>query len=152
MSIEYLAGYVDADGYFGLASVNIKSGKRRGYGYLYPQIQVGGVVRAPLEALAQEFGGKLFVKSTRRLNEQPMLVWMLSGRKRLEPVIRQLEPHLLVKRRQAQLLLRYFRECYRDRATWPRLSQSEHERRGVYKRLLSRLKRGDITLPPLTDH
>ena len=138
--IEYLAGYIDADGYLGLAPVTRPDRPR----YLYPQLQVGGIVRSPLDALQKEFGGTIHPKMDRRKTEQQMFLWHLSGKARLEPVLQALLPYLLVKQSQARLLLRYFRECYRPQATWPRLTQTERERREVYKQLLSRLKQGDI--------
>ena len=137
--LRYLAGYFDADGFVGMMTKH-----QRGRSYYYPQLEVGGIRRAPLDLFVQTFGGTLQRKVNHsRPQEQQMMKWHLSGR-RCEPVLQALAPYLLVKQRQALLVLRYFRECYRAQRTWPRLTSRETERRVVYKCLLTRLKRGDI--------
>lgn len=103
--LGYLAGILDGEGHLGLV------GRRKtwadGIGvYLRPIVQIGQAKRGMLDHIANVVGtGCLAIHGTRiffNLRFYPgTLRWLLP----------QLIPHLVVKRRQAEILIRFLDEC-----------------------------------------
>lgn len=99
LSIRYAAGFVDGEGCIDMHFRRRSSG-RHGYS---PRLTVGQRTRPVLDLLAERFGGK--VKPHPRPKGE-VYIWHVYGAEALE-VIKELEPFLIVKRDQAQEILKF---------------------------------------------
>ena len=98
-SLAWAAGFIDGEGCIA-APVRLRDRNRRDYGLA---LYVGQVDPAPLHVLAGLFGGNVTPRKTaagRRL----IYMWRINGSK-AEAALRRLLPHLIVKRRQAEIAL-----------------------------------------------
>tara|TARA_R110002072_G_scaffold151470_2_gene300799 strand:- start:11040 stop:11474 length:435 start_codon:yes stop_codon:yes gene_type:complete len=96
----YLAGLVDGEGSIGLY--------RTGGKYFRPSLAIGMVgskEQAVLQQLARLHGGQF--RTEYRQDGQIVHRWTLTTVKTIEPVLRRLIPHLLLKQDQAKLLLHW---------------------------------------------
>ena len=98
----YLAGIMDSDGSFRVEKRNVA-------GMLHPQyrINVRCAQVAPsraVELLARTFGGGISIRHDSRSMARDLVVWSLHDRSAV-PAITSLLPHLIVKQREAWLLL-----------------------------------------------
>jgi len=101
-SAAYLAGFIDAEG-----SVRLTKDHFAGWNPQYgARVQVCNTNRIVLEDLRRTFGGVITYQSRRsvRWKDSYQLVW--TGRK-VEPLLRAVEPHLRLKRRNARIVMRF---------------------------------------------
>ena len=101
-SAEYLAGFIDAEG-----SVRLTKDHFAGWNPQYGvRVQVCNTNRIVLEDLRQTFGGVITYHPRRsvRWKDSYQLVW--TGR-RVEPLLRAVEPHLRLKRRNARIVMQF---------------------------------------------
>jgi len=101
-SVEYLAGFVDAEGCLRLTKVHF-AGWNPQYG---ARVQLSNTNRMVLEHVQRTFGGILTYQSSRRFGwkDSYQLVW--TGR-RVEPLLVAVEPFLQIKRRHARIVMRF---------------------------------------------
>lgn len=93
LTLAYLGGIVDGEGYIGV--------KRTGRRY-HARLQVGMVERHAIDVLRETFGGSLTIEQHGRL--RPIHRWHVSDRQ-AEQALRSLLPYLRVKRDQAIVVL-----------------------------------------------
>lgn len=118
---EYIAGFVDGEGYFGLVkkmdSPSIKrKGKDNHYGYYYtPVLKISQVVKHDLvlKEICKFIGYGIFWNSKKNywaksghLNSNPVTSLEFRGMKRVIPIAKKLLPHLIVKKKQAELIIK----------------------------------------------
>lgn len=103
-SVEYLAGFIDAEGCLRLTKV-LFAGWNPQYG---ARVQVSNTNRTVLEDLQHSFGGIITNHPRRALGwkDEYQLLW--TGRK-VEPLLRVAGPYLRIKQRQARIVLRFLR-------------------------------------------
>ena len=90
----YLAGYIDADGFFGIYGKYIGTGR----------IGVTNCCKPTLDWLQATFGGRVSVQREAQGNWRRCWSWILGGRKTVE-LCEQLLPYLKEKQPRAQCLL-----------------------------------------------
>jgi len=101
-SAKYLAGFIDAEGCVRLTRDHF-AGWNPQYG---ARVQVCNTNRSVLEDLRRTFSGVITCQPGRsvRWKDSYQLVW--TGR-RVEPLLRTVEPYLRIKRRNAQIVMRF---------------------------------------------
>jgi hypothetical protein len=125
----YLAGFLDGEG-----CLTIGRARREGYrsGWTYVALMmVSNTDLAGLECIAEMSGnGKIQLQDKRGKPTHKTLYRLIFGAKQIRHLLPQVQPHLLIKRRQAELLMafldlkesgqyrtdEYWRECERLRA------------------------------------
>jgi hypothetical protein len=101
MTFEWLAGFVDGEGWIGL-STRTHGGRT----YKYARLHVSNTHHATMRKLHRIFGGRLYLrKKSKNVNWKQTMEWMVNGQEALH-LLRKLLPHLTVKRKAAQLVLR----------------------------------------------
>jgi hypothetical protein len=106
VSPEYIAGLLDADGWFCVGQRSCKSNKL-GIA-LDAMIGCSMTTREPLDKLAIRYGGK--VQGPRKLknpNAKPQYRWVVRGTQKVEAVLFDVLPYLVIKREQAEVLQQF---------------------------------------------
>ena len=113
ISPEYIAGFIDGEGYFGLVK---KARKDCIGGYHYtPVLKITQVTKHEkvLQEICNFIGYGIFWKSKKnywkrvgKVNCSPITSLEFRGMKRVIPIAKQLEPYLIVKKEQARLLMK----------------------------------------------
>ena len=98
--IAWAAGFMDGEGYIGITRC---LDRRTGRLYYRVQVDVGQVHREPIALFQELFGGTIGHRTNKK---QGCWNWRKFGKEACE-VIRILLPYLVVKRRQAELVLEY---------------------------------------------
>jgi len=101
-SVEYLAGFMDAEGCLRLTKTQFEGWNPR----YAARIQLSNTNRRVLDDLRQKFGGILMNHPRRNLRwkDEYQLVWI--GRT-VEPILRAIAPYLRIKRKHARILLQF---------------------------------------------
>jgi len=107
-SVIYAAGLIDGEGHLGLARIRAEIKRNESVQYR-PTIKMKMVDRPPLDFLVTLFGGTVHPHPYDAPNRDQW-EWRISGWNRVSCALRELQPYLLVKERQARLLLRLGRE------------------------------------------
>ena len=118
---EYIAGFIDGEGYFGLVrkmdSPRIKTkGKDNHYGYYYtPVLKISQVAKHDfvLKEICNFIGYGIFWKSKKnywekrgQFNANPVTSLEFRGMTRVIPIAKKLLPYLIVKKAQAELIIK----------------------------------------------
>lgn len=145
-SIEYLAGFLDADGCITIVATRPRT-LQRGW-TLSPshrlRVIVVGVDPRPLIAFQRRWGGRVYRQPGAKPHHKVEWSWHLELRKG-EP-LQDMLPFLLVKQTEARLGLRFLREC--GSGAGHRISEALLSRREWYRRAMQRLKqRETVQLP-----
>ena len=102
----YLAGIVDGEG-------SLLLHKHRQYGrstYQFrPRLSVGNTHRGLMEEMQRRHGGTLISVGRRQPHHKDMYHWRVFAIPELVKLIPKIRPHLIVKARQADLLLEFLR-------------------------------------------
>lgn len=109
INIDYIAGFIDGEGYIGLIK---KSSKVCTLGYYYtPVLKITQVTQNDfvLKEIKKFMGYGNFSFDKRSVNpkQRNKSCLEIRGAKRVIPVIKKLFPHLIVKSKQAKLILDY---------------------------------------------
>lgn len=151
----YLAGLIDGEGYIGITKTRRPKWKGRMDIELTPRIQINMTrARDLLEELAERYAGKVYVHMITNKKSHwvaPDMLFIRQSEEKITKFLQDILPYLRVKRRQAELLLEYFR--YRS----PHGLNSEKnlpEQFRIYNELkaLNWHKRGKPKLLRLEDH
>lgn len=131
---QYIAGFIDGEGYLGIIK---KTSKVCTLGYYYtPVIKIAQISRNDevLIAIQKFIGhGNLEPRKSNLKNAADSTSLEFRGMKRVTPIAKKLLPYLIVKKKQAQILLKF-----------SRLS-SDEERTELYNRIRLLNKRGLAT-------
>ncbi|HDO20099.1 MAG TPA: hypothetical protein ENG81_01050 [Candidatus Bathyarchaeota archaeon] len=142
ISKQYIAGFVDGEGYFGLIK---KSSKVCTRGYYYtPVLKIAqackndGVLRAIKEFIG--YGNLEFRKSLKpNISDSSSLEFR--GMKRVVPIIDKLLPYLIVKKKQAELL-KEFSKIKIGRTGYSYDIETDRKRTEIYHKVRFLNKRG----------
>jgi hypothetical protein len=99
--LGWAAGFIDGEGYIGIVRQMTK-----GRWYYRPAIDVGQSRPAPILLLRELFGVGRIVKQV-ACNGTDFYHWALTGPVQINEVLTQLLPHLVVKKQQAELVLKF---------------------------------------------
>jgi len=117
---EYIAGFVDGEGYFGVVRKmdppRIKKRRPNYNGYYYtPVLKISQVAKHKevLTEICKFIGYGIFWKSKKKywekrgqFNANPVISLEFRGMKRVIPIAKKLLPYLIVKRKQAELIIK----------------------------------------------
>ncbi len=113
---EYIAGFIDGEGYFGLVKKNdskslVNKGRGNHYGYYYtPVLKITQVTQneAVLNKIAEFIGCGIYWRGKNNSHSNARRVSSLEfrGMKRVIPIAKILLPYLIVKKKQAELIIR----------------------------------------------
>ena len=133
----YLAGVLDGEGTF-----IIRRGRDATHGYKFQAVvRVTNTSWELIAWLHATFGGNVVRERDRRPNRKPCWLWSLDGGTLVVPVVQQVLPYLRVKRRQAEVVL----EFYKVRNPFgKRVSYGEWARRAALREDLCLLNRKGI--------
>ena len=105
---QYIAGFIDGEGYLGIVK---KTSKLCHSGYYYtPVLKVAQVTRndAVLKSIKQFLGlGNLEYRITKKKNSSNSTSLEFRGMKRVTPIVEKLLPYLIVKKKQARILIEF---------------------------------------------
>ena len=104
ISLEYLAGLVDADGHLGINKAKPSLAYRTVNPTYKTTLSVSNVYFPIIEQLREQFGGSITTMKARSDKHRVCYQWILQSRS-LEPLLSELIGHLRIKNRQAGLLL-----------------------------------------------
>ena len=129
----YMAGIIDGEGTVRIA----KSIPKNGRVHYSPNVQVSMVDKEPLQLFAVLYGGNITLQKPAKEGYQPVYNWQASNKDRAEKLLTDVRPYLLIKKRQADLLLEFISVFPRY---GPRGSNSESEKEIYYDlcRILNR--------------
>ena len=102
--LAWAAGFIDGEG---CVSVAKSSRKGQPLPYYRADLSASNTVRAPLEKLSSMFGGRIVTVRASVGNRRTSYAWKTSGTAKTAEVLRLLLPCLLVKKRQAELVLEF---------------------------------------------
>lgn len=133
ISIEYLAGFIDGEGWLGTMGRG-KQGKRTHYGSPVPLLGIANTKREVLDLIKESFPNTSKIFTMWRDPKRPewaqayQLRFYSTGLREYLPL---LIPHLIVKRRQAEFMLRYVTMLERkapgakNRSPWTQYEQKQ---------------------------
>lgn len=117
--IIYLAGLIDGEGCIGAYNVRSKSDVKRAQNYV---VNLRVVMKTPkaIKLLHEVFGGCLNVYSNKGPGKLgPYFSWQLRASKCVA-ALKELLPHLLEKKDQAETAIEYHELCLKQRKSWER--------------------------------
>jgi hypothetical protein len=104
LELPYVAGIFDGEGYVTINKYHHPSGKHIRYQLL---VGIGMVDKPVIEAISKQFGGMLTsYKSPKKVTHRRVFEWRVSS-KAAVPFLRAVQPWLIVKRDQVELVLRF---------------------------------------------
>ena len=146
ISPQYIAGFIDGEGYFGIVK---KNDKRFGMDYYYvPVLKISQVTqnREVLDAIKEYLGYGIFWegKNTTNANGRRVSSLEFRGMKRVFPIVKKLYPYLIVKKKQAEILLEYSKlPVYTfNRKGEPKMVELDKKRTALYERIRACNHRG----------
>jgi len=104
MERAYLAGFLDAKARF---TAHIAHYKKRSYTQIEALTIVYGNDRKTLSMLQQVFGGTISVADRREIGGKLVYRWQIKDKADIVSMIKQVLPHMRVKKKQAMLLMNY---------------------------------------------
>lgn len=137
---QYIAGFVDGEGYMGIVK---KTSKFCGAGYYYtPVLKIAQISRNDevLKAIREFIGfGNLETRKFKDKNSSDATSLEFIGMKRVTPIVEKLYPYLIVKKKQAKILM--------DFAKLPRGAKhkSDLQRTRLYEQIKFLNRRGLAT-------
>ena len=146
--MAYLAGIIDGEGNLG---VYFRSSRHRGTGQktpavsYAPRLQVSNTNREIIMWLIATFGGSLlYKKGTKRC--KPQWRWHLNGGGRIQEICRHTLPYMIIKKHQAELVLRFPFNAVCNQYTAEKTTQVQAVKEGLYAETLMLNKRGPVTI------
>ena len=105
LTIEYIAGFIDGEGCISLETLKYKWGRT-----YRPALSITNT-HLPALLLVKNFFGCGGTRSWKQDgNRKLRWVYYVSGAKRLQPILHQLRPYLVIKAPQADLVMAYIEE------------------------------------------
>jgi len=142
ISKQYIAGFVDGEGYFGIIK---KTSKVCTQGYYYtPVLKIAQVCKNDevLKAIKEFIGyGNLEFRKSSKYNVADSSALEFRGMKRVIPIIDKLLPYLIVKKKQAELL-KEFSKIKIGRSGYSHDIETDRKRTEIYHKVKFLNKRG----------
>lgn len=139
--IAWAAGFLDGEGCF----LAWRKPHERRDGTVVdlwtPRVSASQVVAAPLERIQAMFGGVVSERRARTVSGRRSFEWRLTGATPLCAALPVLIPYLMVKREQAEVVLRLAQRVVPQTARRPRLDDAEVAVRAGFAGELTHLRR-----------
>lgn len=103
----YLAGFLDGEGYIAI----MKRRERQVKDMYIPYIVVANTQKEVLNLFQKQFGGKLYLKKFKNYKWKNCYRWDIRG-SQVKKILECLLPYLVLKRKQAESLLKYITKSY----------------------------------------
>lgn len=105
MSPEFLAGFFDGEGCIDCQRMYPKQGRARFY--VRPRVRVAQASsgRVILDKLKEQFGGTILERKRQKATQQASASWEFLDNEGIRTLLMVIEPHLIIKREQARLVL-----------------------------------------------
>jgi len=137
----YLAGLIDGEGYIGI--LKVKQGKKKDWfsnrEFIFkPVLKVAMVDRELVKWLHQSFGGSFETRKAHG-NARESYCWSLRKGQTID-FVRRIYPYLKVKRKQAEILLRF----PSNKAGYPLTDDIYEKRVDLYNQIRALNKRGSV--------
>lgn len=100
---QYIAGFVDGEGYLGIRKQTNKNCKLGYHHSLVVKVSQLEKCREPLDYMKEKYGGTIS-KPTMTGNRRPVVAWELANTKAIKAFLDDVQEYLIVKKPQAQLL------------------------------------------------
>ena len=100
---QYMAGYVDGEGYISLVP---HGGKGRNHN-LVPVIKIASTNRIVLDLFLEEYGGWISPRKTSKGFAKPSWCWELKNKKLLGTFLKKINPYLIGKKRQCDIVMEF---------------------------------------------
>ena len=101
----YIAGFVDGEG---CLSIYKHQDKRINKGYtFYPKFTICSTNKYILSLLKRELGGRIFISNKKSNTSKCVYALAIQDLESIETAIDKIYPHLILKRKQADILLKY---------------------------------------------
>ena len=111
-TIQYLAGFFDGEGHASLCVS--KRPQKNGMGVKFePKLGVCNNDLRPVLVFKQKWGGNINVVTSP--SGKSVYRWQLAGRHLVTEFLNDIEPHVVVKKEQIRILMRFFEELLRIR-------------------------------------
>ena len=134
--VPYIAGIIDGEGYMGIRKCKRKSGR-----VVYaPMVSVKNTNREVLDFCCLYFGGKVYTEQRVSPSGKTFYAWQIVKRKLIINLLETVLPYLIIKKKEAEALLEFFRCCSFGKK---RLSEEELSLREEAYQLLRKLKKGE---------
>jgi hypothetical protein len=111
---SYLAGLFDGEGTFSIYQNNgnyrvTVTGEEKQYNFTNHRVEITNTNIELMEWLIQHFGGKYYLHRRAKIVHKPAYSWRPSGKKNTEALILGILPYLVIKKKQANIVLQYIR-------------------------------------------
>jgi len=153
LSLQYIAGLLDGEGYFGIMKLKNKACT---LGYYYcPVIKIALRSRDSkvLDILHKQYGGWIDKERKHPNGQSPSRCWVFKYKKHLSEILKELYPHLFIKKKQARILMDFIeagavKTRNQDKMNKERIAL-DSKREILYKKILTLNHRG--VLPAETE-
>jgi len=110
----YFAGIIDGEGFI---TCGLTQGIRRNgtpWKHWYFRIGVQMTCYEILRWIQENYGGHIYQRNTiGRLGKKPFWIWQETKKENLHKIVNVISPYLILKGRQAQLILEYYKDFVR---------------------------------------
>jgi hypothetical protein len=111
---SYLAGLFDGEGTFSIYQNNgnyhvTVTGEEKQYNFTNHRVEITNTNIDLMEWLIKHFGGKYYLHRRAKIVHKPAYSWRPSGKKNTESLILGILPYLVIKQKQANIVLQYIR-------------------------------------------
>lgn len=140
LSPKYVAGFIDGEGYLGIICKINQRSSTLGY-YYTPVIKITQTESANeiLYLIKNKYGGNL-TKSGVQTKRRKFLTLEFRGSKRVRKLLKDIQPYLIVKSKQADILAKYLK--LKTRITEQNRLIIDATRTKLYQQILTLNKRG----------
>lgn len=102
---EYLAGLIDGDGWIGIQKVSSSKRKQKATAYS-PMISITLTAQKELlQRIQAKYGGSIYTKKPYKTNHKVAYCWQLCGNTKIETLLTEVYPFLVLKKQQADIVL-----------------------------------------------
>lgn len=108
IDLRYLAGLIDGEGCVTIFRHRTVECREDHWTYR-PLVQIGMIHKPLLYLICAEYGGKVHLKKAPDSTRRSSATWSLRGGRCIE-LMKQIEPFLIVKKAEAQLLIQYWND------------------------------------------
>ena len=111
LSLQYMAGFTDGEGCISLPSAGsnyYRKGSCKKYYYISPKVVIANTRRDVLQKFKNQFGGYISPGKAANSKWKPVFSYQLEHKRALT-FIKAIYPFLVLKRKQAELIFKYYK-------------------------------------------
>lgn len=143
LSVEYVAGFVDGEGYISILpcpSGNLKYAQHTHY--YRPVIKVTNINQEIIKRLHLQFGGYMELRRFPGKNQRDAYTWTVVGKKNVGSFLDIIYPYLILKKPQAKIIRLFLKACYTNYGSKGIPAHKIAKRKAYYNELRRLNKRG----------